>query len=65
VSDVANTNEQGEPKPSETALQSLRNFPPGVDSAEESMEYKSLIEPVFGVLDAMPPRTKATFWNPV
>ena len=70
VSDVANTNPQGEPKPSETARQSARNFPAGISSGdpifgEGNVEVQELIEPVFNVLSQMPASTRSSFWTPV
>jgi len=62
---MANTNPQGEPKPSETARQSARNFPEGVDSTRATSEYRELIEPVFNVLKETPASTRSSFWTPV
>jgi hypothetical protein len=69
VSDVANTNPQDQPKPSETARQSARNFPAGFSGdpvfGEGNVEVRELIEPVFNVLSEMPASTRSSFWNPV
>jgi hypothetical protein len=65
VNVMANTDPQDQPKPSETARQSARNFPAGVDSGKASTEYPELIEPVFNVLSQMPASTRSSFWTPV
>jgi hypothetical protein len=69
VIDMANTNPQSEPKTSETARQSARNFPSGFSGdpvfGEGNVEVRELIEPVFNVLSQMPASTRSSFWTPV